>query len=48
MVKGKDIRITFILECSSCDKKKVLIRNLEGFFDILLKKIDTVHLVDWN
>ncbi|TKY68606.1 50S ribosomal protein L33 [Spatholobus suberectus] len=47
MAKGKDIRLTVILECTGCDKKSV---NKESwvFLDILLKRIDTMRLVDWN
>nr|BDY07952.1 ribosomal protein L33 [Lysimachia heterogenea] len=44
MAKGKDVRVRVILECTGCQ----LIRYRRGFPDILLKKIDTIRLIDWN
>nr|VDD65799.1 unnamed protein product [Brassica oleracea] len=38
MAKGKDVRVTIILECTSCVRNDIKKESLE-FPDILLKRI---------
>ena len=47
MAKGKDVRVTIILECTSC-VEMILRKKPREFPDILLKRIGITPLVDWN
>ncbi|KAI3870976.1 hypothetical protein MKX03_029382 [Papaver bracteatum] len=46
MAKGKDVSVRVILECTSFVYETVLIKNRRAFPVILLKRIDTIRLVD--